>query len=304
MDFHRLQQKLFELDPTDPKEDLAKLQQVAQGGSVASGTVEPTKDYLRENAEVAEGSLKMDRDYSVSDFAALAGVKTNEATPLDALKHGFKNYNKLDALNTQVDGKKPKSDVDQIKDLIKGKDKKPTAQQPTQQPAQAQPSAMPTSNEGYTLKAGDDITYVNKKGQRRTAPAVKMLKNLDTNGKNVIQLELNGATFAISRDQIIAVNGRKFTLTDPAAGKGKLEALEARVAYLEGIIETLVEGKKVPSLKPRDPNAQYMTDLRKSGAMGAHKDKKKDAKAGKVKHKGQPYESIKDELYRLLDAKK
>jgi len=211
MDFHRLQQKLFEMDPTDPREDLAKLQQVAQGGSAASGTVEPTKDYLRENAEVAEGSLKMDRDYSVSDFAALAGIKTNEATPLDALKHGFKNYNKLDALNTQVDGKKPKSDVGQTKDLTKGKDKKPTAQQPTQQPAQAQPSAMPTSDEGYTLKAGDDITYVNKKGQRRTAPAVKMLKNLDTNGKNVIQLELNGATFAISRDQIIAVNKEMYS---------------------------------------------------------------------------------------------
>jgi hypothetical protein len=58
-----------------------------------------------------------------------------------------------------------------------------------------------------------------------------------------------------------------------------------------------------PKIKPRDPNAQYMNDLRKSGAMGAHKDKKKDAKAGKVKHKGQQYESIKDELWAMLREK-
>ena len=44
--------------------------------------------------------------------------------------------------------------------------------------------------------------------------------------------------------------------------------------------------KNQKKIKPRDPNFQQMIDLRKSGAMGAHRDKKKELKQGKVKHKG------------------
>ena len=48
----------------------------------------------------------------------------------------------------------------------------------------------------------------------------------------------------------------------------------------------MAEGKEQQKpIKPRDPNAQTMQDLRKSGAMGAHKDKKKLAKQGYQKHK-------------------
>lgn len=72
MDFNALQHKLFALDPVDPKEDLARLRAQAQG-SAAAPTNE-TVDYLQESVAVPEGSLKMDRDYSVNDFAALAGV--------------------------------------------------------------------------------------------------------------------------------------------------------------------------------------------------------------------------------------
>jgi hypothetical protein len=76
MDFHALQNKLFEMDPTDPREDLAKLQQVAKNG----GNVEapPTKDYLNESVQVAEGSMPLGLD-SIADFAALAGVSLNES---------------------------------------------------------------------------------------------------------------------------------------------------------------------------------------------------------------------------------
>lgn len=72
MDFNALQHKLFALDPVDPKEDLAKLRGQASGNApaVASDSV----DYLTESAAVPEGSLQMDRNYSVNDFAALAGV--------------------------------------------------------------------------------------------------------------------------------------------------------------------------------------------------------------------------------------
>jgi hypothetical protein len=77
-----------------------------------------------------------------------------------------------------------------------------------------------------------------------------------------------------------------------------------RVMQLLKRSEAQTEAEKKPMPKPRDPSSQYMQDLRKSGAMGAHKDKKKDTKSGKVKHKGYQYESIKDMLYAKLAEKK
>jgi len=71
MDFNALQHKLFEMDPTDPAEDIAKLRAQAGGNAPAPAA---EVDYITESANVPEGSLQMDRNYSVSDFAALAGV--------------------------------------------------------------------------------------------------------------------------------------------------------------------------------------------------------------------------------------
>jgi len=79
MDYNALQHKLFAMDPTDPKEDLAKLR--AQAGGNAP-TPAPQVDYIAESASVPEGSLQIDKNYSVSDFAALAGVVTEKQ------KHG------------------------------------------------------------------------------------------------------------------------------------------------------------------------------------------------------------------------
>ena len=80
MDYNALQHKLFAMDPTDPREDLAKLRAQAGGDAPAPA---PQVDYIAESASVPEGSLQMDRDYSVADFAALAGVTLNETQ-----KHG------------------------------------------------------------------------------------------------------------------------------------------------------------------------------------------------------------------------
>ena len=79
MDYNALQHKLFAMDPTDPAEDLAKLRAQAGGNAPAPA---PQVDYIAESASVPEGSLQMDKDYSVSDFAALAGVVTEKQ------KHG------------------------------------------------------------------------------------------------------------------------------------------------------------------------------------------------------------------------
>jgi hypothetical protein len=76
MDFNALQHKLFAMDPVDPREDIARLRAQAQGS--ASANIKETVDYLQESVSVPEGSLKMDRNYSMDDFAALAGVSVTE----------------------------------------------------------------------------------------------------------------------------------------------------------------------------------------------------------------------------------
>ena len=77
MDFHDLQKKLFDIEPTNPAEDKAKMVAALNGGSNQPAPEIPQT--VSESYNVAEGSLQMDKDYSVNDFAALAGVTT--ATP-------------------------------------------------------------------------------------------------------------------------------------------------------------------------------------------------------------------------------
>ena len=73
MDYHALQHKLFNIEPSNPAEDLAKLQAMG-GGAASAAPAVPTQ--VTESYEVSEGSLQLDKDYSLSDFAALAGVVT------------------------------------------------------------------------------------------------------------------------------------------------------------------------------------------------------------------------------------
>jgi len=76
MDYNKLQRTLYDIEPSNTQEELRKLQESAKKS--ASLTNE-TKNYLEESLEVAAGSLGMDRDYSISDFAALAGVELTES---------------------------------------------------------------------------------------------------------------------------------------------------------------------------------------------------------------------------------
>lgn len=320
MDFNALQHKLFALDPTDPAADKQAL--IAQ----AQGAIPETKskvDYVVESVEVPEGSMPIDLD--LAGLTALAGVRLDEKQKMGSagqakgkdpmpstskpsrdgeqkhplkdklvgeqdieeapqgFKAGFKGYNKVDPWLGGGD----KSDNDKKKDAPAPKPGEKPVPQPQggQQPAPAPtPSPWPTSKEGYTLKVGDLVTYTNKKGKtREDVPVVKLLKGTkDGKGRPQIQLELRGATYAISREQIQKVNGKTFTLDDAEAGTGTLK---------DQLLQALEAYKQKPQIKPRDPNAQTMQDLRKSGAMGAHKDKKKLAKQGYTKHKGKMDES-------------
>ena len=328
MDFNALQHKLFALDPSDPAADKQAL--IAQAQSLPQESVSNTKNYVQESVEVPEGSMPIDLD--LAGLTALAGVRLDEKQKMGSagqakgkdpmpstskpsrsgeqkhplkdklvgeadldeapqgFKAGFQGYNKVDPW---LGGNTP--DNDKKKDTTKPEPKageKPVpgpTPTPTPQPKPT-PSPWPTSKEGYTLKVGDLVTYANKKGQtREDVPVVKLLKGTkDGKGRPQIQLQLRGATYAISREQIQKVNGKTFTLDDAEAGTGTLK---------DQLLQALEAYKQKPQIKPRDPNAQTMQDLRKSGAMGAHKDKKKLAKQGYSKHKGKM-----DESYTKVDG--
>jgi hypothetical protein len=79
MDFHNLQKKLFDIEPTDIAADKARMMAELQGGANVPAPAPSISEQVTESYTVNEGSLQMDKDYSVNDFAALAGV-TN-ATP-------------------------------------------------------------------------------------------------------------------------------------------------------------------------------------------------------------------------------
>ena len=315
MDFNALQHKLFALDPSDPAEDKKKLAAQAQG--LPQESVENVEIMPQKSVDIMEGTMPLEID-SLTDFAALAGVRLDEKQKMGSagqakgkdpmpkaepgrtkhplkdklvgeapqgFKAGVKGYNKVDPWLGGDDEKKdePKKDTPKAGEKpAPGPGPAPTPA-PTPQPKPT-PSPWPTSKEGYTLKVGDLVTYANKKGQtRKDVPVVKLLKGTkDGKGRPQIQLQLRGATYAISREQIQKVNGKTFTLDDAEAGTGTIK---------DQLLQALEAHKKKPQIKPRDPNAQTMQDLRKSGAMGAHKDKKKLAKQGYSKHKGKMDES-------------
>jgi hypothetical protein len=236
MDWHKLQHTLFEMDPTDPREDLAKLQQAAQSGS--SENVAPTKNYLEESVEVTEGTMPVEGDYSLSDFAALAGVKLNEG-PFDAFQQGVAATQKGGVLAPDSAEKAFKGAIG-----LDGAPKSPDAKKSPEQPKG--PTAADTAKMAVTWK--DFLKQHTEKLQK------------------------------------IAVN--------PAARR-----------EFEDWIKNRFNEEDERKIKPRDPNAQTMQNLRKSGAMGAHKDKTK-VLPRKEKHKGKQYESIKDMLYAKLAEKK
>ena len=78
MNWHKLQQQLYELDPTDPREDLQRLQQQASGANSEQSMSNQREEYITESYEVSKGSMPVDID-SVNDFAALAGINLSES---------------------------------------------------------------------------------------------------------------------------------------------------------------------------------------------------------------------------------
>jgi hypothetical protein len=74
-DFHKMSALMKDLFPSNPEADKQALKAMAGHTEESAPT---TKNYIQESTDVAQGSLAMDKDYSISDFAKLAGVQINE----------------------------------------------------------------------------------------------------------------------------------------------------------------------------------------------------------------------------------
>ena len=278
MDWNKLQHTLFALDPTDPAEDLRKLKESAG----ALSNVAPTKDYVVESVQVAQGSMPVEGNYSIADFAALAGITLTEAQ-----KTGSAGQLKgKDAIKKQPAGttKNPTRDKLVGEDIVEFGD--------------------PNYNRSATIDKGiDKIKQLtdpnyNKFGTaKKTSVGDKLAKPGTPTQKesNLLDPKLTSKLLPYEEQLKAVFNSAKLRV--------KFE--EFLNLYAPQAKKTAEAAKPKP-IKARDPSAQYMNDLRKSGAMGAHKDKKRDAKMGKEKHKGKEYttESIKEMLYRKLNESK
>ena len=272
MDWHKLQQTLFEIDPSDPKEDLRKLKESA--GAVDA--VSPTVDYVVESAIVQEGTMPIEGDYSLSDFAALAGITLTESQ-----KTGSAG---------QLKGK----------DAIK-KNPAGTTKNPTRDKLVGEDDSDSLGWRG-ALKRGWDNH--NTLGAIGASPVDAVKKIIDPNKTNVAKSQKTSPETTTAHNKVTAKGWQGFLkqhtaqLQQIAADPKKKKQFDN---FMTKMSESIEEAPKQKPIKARDPSAQYMNDLRKSGAMGAHKDKKRDAKMGKEKHKNKQYESIKDELWARLN---
>lgn len=269
MDWHKLQHTLFALDPTDPREDLAKLKAAAVGNAV---NVAPTKDYVVESVDVPQGSLGLDKDYSIADFAALAGVRIDEKQ-----KHG---------------------------DYARGKDPMPKAEPGrTKHPLKDKLVGEDNFDEARFDKFKQGWQSVKPGGGLGPDALERGLGNfMQPSGADPVERPKRNEPKKVSQDPLrlqpfVKKYQNKLTVIsqDPKLAKQFDD-------FMKQIPESTSEAKKPEAPKQRNPIAAY---AQRSGA-GVHKDQnKKNQLPRKEKHKGKvPTESIKEMLYRKLAEKK
>ena len=259
MDFVALQQKLFDLDPSDRAQDLRRLTESV--GDMPHESAQTEENFVQLSAEdneaaaiaaagdpsaadavhqVPQGAMPVEGDYSLNDFAALAGVRlpdvplnesqktVNELDAGGAFKRGWDNHNNLGAVGVE----------NPLKGLGKSK---------------------PTDKDNVGAK---------KPSQATLSTFLK---------KHTAQLHKIAA--------------------DPRKSK-KFDDFMARMA------EDVQEAPKLKMPKTRNPVASHA----QSSGSGVHADQnKKKQPMRKDKHKKQlnfEAESIKEMLYRKLNAKK
>jgi hypothetical protein len=234
------------------------------GAANSSVEAAPTKDYVKESVEVAPGSMPLGID-SVADFAALAGVRIDETR---AGKPGEQSRH---------GGKMPK----------------------------AKPGRTNHPDTGKLVGEEDNDSILQKGYKLATKGALapdsfeKKVKDVvGGSGKPNKAAPTTKADPALAKKKAVSWKGflQQHTkqLQQIAGDPAKKQAFDQFMAKIG-------EAQETP--KPRDPSSKDLDALRRSGAGGAHKQKKK-VLPRKEKHKGKAYESsIKEMLLRKLNEK-
>lgn len=303
MDWHKLQHTLYNMDPTDPKEDLAKLRQQAEGGD---SQPKETKDYVTESIDVQDGSLPVGVD-SIADFAALAGVKLTESQKAGDYARGSDSMPKA----------KPGRTDHPLKDKLVGDsmdqdiDEGPLGK--TWQKAKAgfkagraSPGGIDAMKQAYKGSAPKEPTGKTQKDQSPKTGGANSMRIATALGTSNTTL-MNQAIQRLQQGQALSRN--HYTPLEEAftnmlnMDRKQLQRVMAIIAQGK-TSESIEEAKPSKTPQERNPHSQDLQALRRSSAMGSHKDKKKQLPR-KQKHKGKVQtESIKDQLYRRLNSKK
>jgi hypothetical protein len=281
MDFHKLQQKLFQIEPTDPAADKAKMIASMQGQPQQS--VEVPQNIVQESVDVPQGTMPVEGNYSVSDFAKLAGITLNEGKQ----KHGSAGQ-------------------------LKGKDaftKKSKAGPGPETPHPARNKLV-----------GDSIDNDVEEGLGDAVATSKGIGGAFQTGFNATQKggalgpdALNKAVGSVftgkgKKDKVTKGKESKFDqgiqkiLKDPALKK-ELLLLMKKANSKSQMNSEAQKNRRPQKPKPRNTGYKDLQALRTSGAGGAHTDKSKTIPR-KQKYKQDPtQESIKETLIRKLNEK-
>ena len=279
MDFNALQHKLFALDPTDPSEDLRKLAESA--GDMPQESVPITESLAQESVEVQQGTMPVEGDYSLSDFAALAGVTLNESQ-----KTGSAGQAK--GKDTKPKMSKPSSTGEQphpLKDKLVGEDNTST-------------SAWDAAKAGYA-KGKKDYNNLGAIGLGKDDIAGRIDKALGGKGSK----SKTGAPKSSTTPYMDANNYKEFlkkhtvSLKKIAADPEKLKRFETWLEKWNEEIEEENKGLYHNVNKRKKAGTSRSKDHPKAPTDKAWKDAAKTAKTESV-------ESIKEMLYRKLNSKK
>ena len=274
MDFAALQQKLFDLDPSDRAEDLRRLTESV--GGMPQESVQTEENFLQESVEIAEGTMPVEGDYSLSDFAALAGVTLNESQKTGSAGQ-LKSKDPMPKAKAR--GKHPHVDK------LVGED---TVEERWQDDAKR--GWKDSNNLGAIGLGADDIAKKfgfgpssSEKSTTTKEPVVKKPVVRTSDYKDFLKQHTVGL-------KAIAADPKK---------KAEFDKFMAKMA------EDVQEAPKPKMPKTRNPVASHA----QSSGSGVHADQnKKKQPMRKDKHKKQlnfeGTESIKEMLYRKLNAKK
>jgi hypothetical protein len=281
MDFHKLQQKLFQIEPTDPAADKAKMIASMQGQPQQS--VEVPQNIVQESVDVPQGTMPVEGNYSVSDFAKLAGITLNEGKK----KHGSAGQ-------------------------LKGKDaftKKSKAGPGPETPHPARNKLVGDSIDNDVDEGLGDAVAKSKGIGGAFQTGFNATQKGGALGPDALNKAVDSAfTGKGKKDKDTKGKESKFDqgiqkiLKDPALKRELLLLMKKANSKSQMNSEAQKKPKK-PLIKARNPGYKDLQALRTSGAGGSHPDKTK-VLPRKQKYKSDPtQESIKEMLFRKLNEK-